>query len=160
MLFLVTGRQQETHFSFVFSLYSSFTHHYKCTISTCLCVNLATSVPAEHILFFNYLPTEFRSSNCDQFSDSVFQQYIFSPNSLLSPVVLISSIVEVCAGLLTTAMWTLWVLEKCHIFLKEKLQTRVLNSDHSMAELQTLLVKHFTYVPVLISTLSYYTTKF
>lgn len=100
----VTGRQQETHFSFVFSLYGSFSQRYECTISTCLCVNLATSVSAEHILFSNYLPTESRSSNRDQFTDSVFQQYIFSTNSLLSPVVLIPGIVEVCAGLLTAAM--------------------------------------------------------
>lgn len=55
---------------------------------TCLCVNLAQSALVEHILFSNYPPTALCSPHHDQFTNSVFKQYISNENSLLSTVLI------------------------------------------------------------------------
>ena len=59
-------------------------------------VNLAQSAWAEHILFSNYLPTALCSPHHDQFTNSVFRQYISNANSLLSTVLLILATVDGC----------------------------------------------------------------
>lgn len=65
------------------------------------CVNLVQSALAEHILFSNYQPTALCSPLHDQFTNSVFMQYIPEANSLLSTVFLILSTVDGCVHLLT-----------------------------------------------------------
>lgn len=74
------------------------------------CVNLVQSALAEHILFSNYPPTALCSPHHDQFTNSVFKQYISSANSLLSTVLLILATVDGCVHLLTASMWNhrLW----------------------------------------------------
>lgn len=72
---------------------------------TCLCVNLAQSSLAEHILFSNYPPTALCSPHHDQFRNPVFKQYISNANSLLSTVLIMLGTVDGCVHLLTASMY-------------------------------------------------------
>lgn len=65
------------------------------------CVNLEQSSSAEHILFSNYLPTALCPPHHDQFTNSVFKQYISTADTSLSTVFLILGAAVGCVHFLT-----------------------------------------------------------